>query len=829
MKRKEYTVTSQTLCATGVLILYAVTFACRSIYKFEWFGPIPAFLIMTLVTATAFLIAVRLNAMVVAILGLAGGFMTPILLSTGQDNPLGLFVYIALLDIGLLAVALRQRWNWLPLMGAIGTIVMQIGWLDKFFRTGKYFEGNLVLVAMAAFGGFALLYLLAMGWARCKGKESGQLTGSTLLLSAVALCVGFYFLDFPTLGERPLLIFSYLFIVDLGLLALAVMAPKAVFAQPVGGLALFVQLAVWNTKYLSNERLTAALILYFVLAVLHGLLPLVLQRRKTLCIPPSWCQSFAPLALLLALMPIFQLSELSMLIWPFVLLIDVLAIGLALLGASLIPVLAVLLLTLITAAAWILKIPSSMTGLPTSLFVIAGFAIFFLGAGLWLLKRFQKEGVVGAQNGPTEASNETLASQLPAFAVVLPFLLLILVTQKLPLIDPTPVFGIALLLSVLVLGVSRLMNLATLPAIGLAAVIALEHAWHFARFTPGQSTLALYWYVGFCALFSVFPFLFGKAMGRSLAPWIAGALSGPLHFFLIHKVATAAWPDSQIMGLLPALFCIPAFIGLIRLLKTLPADDEHRLDLLAWYGGVALFFITLIFPIQFDRQWITVGWALEGLALCWLYHRVPHSGLRLTGVALLCVAFARLALNPSVLVYHARAGTPILNWYLYAYGLVTVCLFAAAKLLSPPRDEVLGIKAPKLLVSLGTVLAFLLLNIEIADYFSTPGESRLTFQFSGNFARDMSYSIAWALFSLTLLIAGIRRKIAPARYASLVLLSVTLLKLFFHDLARLGPLYRIGALIAVGVVAMIASFLYQTFLAKEKASNESINNSPASK
>ena len=93
---------SQTLCATGVVILYSVTFACRSIYHFEFFGPIPTFLLMALITATAFLLAVRLNALVVAILGMLGGFLTPVLLSTGQDNPLGLFGYIAILDAGLI-------------------------------------------------------------------------------------------------------------------------------------------------------------------------------------------------------------------------------------------------------------------------------------------------------------------------------------------------------------------------------------------------------------------------------------------------------------------------------------------------------------------------------------------------------------------------------------------------------------------------------------------------------------------------------------------------------------------------------------------------------
>ena len=122
---------------------------------------------------------------------------------------------------------------------------------------------------------------------------------------------------------------------------------------------------------------------------------------------------------------------------------------------------------------------------------------------------------------------------------------------------------------------------------------------------------------------------------------------------------------------------------------------------LAWFGGVALFFITLIFPIQFDRQWITIGWALEGAALLWLFHRVPHPGLRLAGVGLLVAAFVRLAFNPAVLEYHPRAATPIFNWYLYAYGIVTVCLFAGAKLLAPPRNQILtGINAPPILAGL---------------------------------------------------------------------------------------------------------------------------------
>ena len=85
LRRKQYAITAHTLCATGILILYAVTFACRAVYHFAFFGPVPTFVLMALVTAAAFLLAIRLEAQVVALLGMLGGFLTPVLLSTGQE------------------------------------------------------------------------------------------------------------------------------------------------------------------------------------------------------------------------------------------------------------------------------------------------------------------------------------------------------------------------------------------------------------------------------------------------------------------------------------------------------------------------------------------------------------------------------------------------------------------------------------------------------------------------------------------------------------------------------------------------------------------------
>jgi uncharacterized membrane protein len=55
---------------------------------------------------------------------------------------------------------------------------------------------------------------------------------------------------------------------------------------------------------------------------------------------------------------------------------------------------------------------------------------------------------------------------------------------------------------------------------------------------------------------------------------------------------------------------------------------------------------------------------------------------------------------------------------------------------------------------------------------------------------------------------------------------VTLLKLFFHDLANLGQLYRIGAFIGVAVVAMVASFAYQKFFTAAGKQKETKDEAP---
>jgi len=1024
--KKGMTVLSQTLCATSIVALYAITFAGHAYYRL--IGIMPTFAVMVLITAAAFVLAVQLDAQVVAILGMLGGFLTPVMLSTGKDNPLGLFTYIGLLDIGLVLVALRKHWHYLIALGVVGTALLQMAWVMTFFTPAKAYT------ALAVFVGFEALFVVAFAFARKRGQdddwlkvagvaatllplwfvmylfgvravaeqtsvffafvvainigllvmvrqtrwnplilfgsvvtliiqvawvvcfysgpklwqtiavvagfemmflivfalrqrreESDEWTASgaaamalmpfwlalyllqhgevaqrtwlyfafalaadagllfvawrsrwtplaavaaagtvTLELawmlqtltvervpSAMAIFLGFdaLFLTFFLVAQRkehadswvaftavamafvpvwfalylqrfagiaagqPALYFGYLLLADSVFALLAVRELSLAPAQVAGGGAVFFVLMEWTIHFLNDARLFWALGVILLFGILHAVFPVVLKRLRPNAVATRWWQAFPLISIAMIVIPILRLPELSWAVWLCVLLLDAVLYVLAILTTALLAMVGAIVLTVVLAGLWMFRVPVHAPLMPEMLWVIGGFAVFFFVMSVIANKRMPRvaiefEGFVV----PAE-----FQTQLPALGAVLPFVLLMLATWRLTTPSPSPIFGLALLLVAMLLAVVRLTEMDLAGAVALVCTFCLECVWQQERFSAQTgATVPLLWYLALYAAFTVFPFLFRQRMQTRPLPWVVAALAGPVLFMPLYRLVKIGWPGLEpCIGIVPAAFALPPLAGLAVLRRRVPYDNPGRLGLLAWFGGSTLFFVTLIFPIQFERQWLTIAWAMEGAALLWLFRRIPHPGLRLVGVALLCMAFARLAVNPSVLEYHARSTTPIFNWYLYSYGLVTVALFVGTRLLARPRNLLLNVNAPALLATLGTVLAFLLLNIEIADYFTEPGTRALTFSFFGNFARDMTYSIAWALFALVMLVAGIAKKLRAPRYAALALLCVTLLKLFLSDLAHLNQLYRIGAFVGVAVVLLVASFLYQKFVTVE--------------
>src|SRR5205085_11979859 len=120
--------------------------------------PVPAFVGMVLVTATASLLAARYNALPIAMLGLIGGFLTPLVLSTGHDNEAGLFSYIALLDLGVLALAYSKQWRSLNYLAFGATVLLFLGWYGEWYEPEKL--GPTLGFLTLFFAIFALLAVL---------------------------------------------------------------------------------------------------------------------------------------------------------------------------------------------------------------------------------------------------------------------------------------------------------------------------------------------------------------------------------------------------------------------------------------------------------------------------------------------------------------------------------------------------------------------------------------------------------------------------------------------------------------------------------------------
>jgi len=79
-------------------------------------------------------------------------------------------------------------------------------------------------------------------------------------------------------------------------------------------------------------------------------------------------------------------------------------------------------------------------------------------------------------------------------------------------------------------------------------------------------------------------------------------------------------------------------------------------------------------------------------------------------------------------------------------------------------------------------------------------------------SRDLSLSIAWALFALLLLVFGTSRKLGALRWVSLFLLLATIGKVFLLDLEDLAGLYRVGSFLGLALSLLVVSLLYQRFV-----------------
>ncbi len=126
----------------GVGILYLVVFGAAKLYGLL---PMPvAFTVMVGLVAISGALAVLQDSKMLAVFGIIGGFLAPVLMSTGSGSHVMLFSYYALLNAGILGIAWYKAWRELNLLGffftfGIGTLWGSQGYRPEYFTSTEPF------------------------------------------------------------------------------------------------------------------------------------------------------------------------------------------------------------------------------------------------------------------------------------------------------------------------------------------------------------------------------------------------------------------------------------------------------------------------------------------------------------------------------------------------------------------------------------------------------------------------------------------------------------------------------------------------------------------
>jgi uncharacterized membrane protein len=154
-KKRNLELYGQMLSGGGLAVLYLALYAAFALYHL-----IPAPLAaagMMAVTTTGMTLSIRYSTYSLAAIALLGGFLTPLMLSTGQNQPLTLFGYIVLLDTGTLLLLRFRKWPSLVAASLAGTVLLYMSWHSEFFSDDQRW---LAFGVIALFFVFYNLYIL---------------------------------------------------------------------------------------------------------------------------------------------------------------------------------------------------------------------------------------------------------------------------------------------------------------------------------------------------------------------------------------------------------------------------------------------------------------------------------------------------------------------------------------------------------------------------------------------------------------------------------------------------------------------------------------------
>ncbi|MGA9672226.1 MAG: DUF2339 domain-containing protein [Terracidiphilus sp.] len=299
------------------------------------------------------------------------------------------------------------------------------------------------------------------------------------------------------------------------------------------------------------------------------------------------------------------------------------------------------------------------------------------------------------------------------------------------------------------------------------------------------------------------------ALAGVLLP-VANAGLGFLGFYLLFDSKGMDWAGPWLAV---------AFAAYYLALMRLPAFGRLRASgavLSGLHLTAAVVFLTMAIPLKAHGSWLTIGWLAEGVVLLWSASRLRSMLLRVLAIGCLALGLIALLVLALMEIDSAAYAVPIFNERFgdFCAGIAAFAIAcwiarkANAETDAEKQDGWQAMSAVAALIVSGLIL--LSVSLEIHHYWwMRPWRGDYRAMHNYQMIAQFTYSAWFMLYGAILLGAGFWRRSAFLRWQALVLLAVSIAKVFLVDVSELAEGYRILSFLGLGALLLAVSYVYQ--------------------
>jgi uncharacterized membrane protein len=344
--------------------------------------------------------------------------------------------------------------------------------------------------------------------------------------------------------------------------------------------------------------------------------------------------------------------------------------------------------------------------------------------------------------------------------------------------------------------------------------LILYLGWYWTFYNGGPLELTLAYASLFFAIFAIAPLITLQPDGEhpilAAIPAVLAFVNAGVYFLEAYAMIQEVNKVNMAWFAL-ALAAVYIFLSRLVHARKMAAGTSEILYYL--HLALAIGFITVAIPIRLDAHWITIGWFIEAGVLLWIANRIHSDFLNAFALGALVLGVTRL-----LFIDNFHTTQLIFNLRMATFAVAVAVLGAVAWFGAQREDETARTISAMSVVALN-VLALIALSREVSDYYlrQMAGVRSTGHQWRGAYldyhnleiARDFTYSALWMAYGAMLMIVGFVRRSAFVRWQALILIAITIVKVFVYDVSQLDRAYRIVSFIVLGALLLAISFVYQ--------------------